>query len=93
MGGGYLYWGNAGAFTTGTTIGRADLDGSHVDQHFLSGLLGPCSVAVAGAYFYWTNDRDVPPTEIGRAMLDGSGVNNYFINTADTAGCGVAISP
>jgi hypothetical protein len=64
-----------------------------VEQHFISGLLGPCSVAVDGTFIYWTNDGDVPPTEIGRAMLDGSGVNNYFINTADTAGCGVAISP
>jgi hypothetical protein len=40
--GAHLYWANAGD----GTIGRANLDGTGVNQSFIGGATGPCGVAV-----------------------------------------------
>jgi hypothetical protein len=42
----YIFWAQFGAYGTGTTVGRANLDGTGVRPSFISGLLGPCFVAV-----------------------------------------------
>jgi hypothetical protein len=65
----YIYW------STPTGIGRANLDGSGVNQTFISGIQ-PFWVAVDGAHIFWT-DHDAGT--IGRANLDGTGVNPQFI--------------
>jgi virginiamycin B lyase len=76
----HIYWANHG---TGT-IGRADLDGSHVDQRFVNGASDPVGVAVDDQFVYWTSstfskeDNDFENT-IGRARLDGSDVNQRFV--------------
>ena len=48
--GAHLYWGNfygaANKTGRGTTIGRANLDGSGVNQSYVQGASGPCGVAV-----------------------------------------------
>ena len=73
----FVYW------TTGSsgTIGRANLDGTGVNQSFITGVgTSPDGVAVDGAHVYWTNfDTDA----IGRANLDGTGVNQSFIAGAN----------
>ena len=41
----YLYWGNVGSNITGKTIGRAKLDGTGVNENFISGADGACGFA------------------------------------------------
>ena len=81
---GHIYWANA----SGNTIGRADLDGTDVDQSFISGASGPSDVLVDGQYIYWCNatvctEDCACDCSIGRAHLDGTDVNEHFI-PADT---------
>ena len=73
--GGHIYWANTGG-GFGTTIGRASLDGSAVDQDFISGLRAPWGVALSPTHVFWGQ----PDTDsIGRAYLDGTGGNPGFI--------------
>jgi virginiamycin B lyase len=83
----HIYWTNA-AEGDGTTIGRANLDGSGLNQHFISGADDPCGIAVDGSHVYWVN-RDL--NAIGRANLDGSGVDQTFVTTGLVEPCGVAV--
>ncbi len=68
------------------TIGRANLDGTGVDQSFIttSGVNPPNDVAVDPTHIYWTihsiYDSFPYPGTIGRANLDGSGVDQSFIS-------------
>ena len=79
----HVYWTN----NADTTIGRANLDGTAVNQSLISGGFNPCGVAVDGAHVYWGN---IGAGTIGRANLDGSGANQSFIG--DQVGpCGVAV--
>ena len=79
--GDYLYWTNDGT----NTIGRASLNGSNVNQSFITGALSPLGVAADGNNIYWANS-DL--NTIGRATLDDSGqligVDQSFI-TGDIA--------
>jgi hypothetical protein len=73
----YIYWSNSGE----DTFGRANLDGTAVDQRCLTARgvpLGnvPEGLAVDSKHVYWTN---YPANTVGRANLDGSGVNERFI--------------
>ena len=77
----HLYWAN---FTSeggknGTTIGRANLDGSGVNQNFIAGASEPYGVAVDGQHVYWTNRGS---ETVGRANLDGSGADQNLIGGA-----------
>lgn len=97
--GGHIYWTNrgdgfSGPAGDGLSIGRASVDGSDVEQNFISvprddtvdrqGLGG---IAVAGGYVYWAdNGWDANPREyyfvgsaIGRARLDGSDVDGSLV--------------
>jgi hypothetical protein len=79
-----VYWSN----TTDTsvvpvvpgTIGRANLDGTGVNQAFIGGAQAR-GVASDGAHLYWTNGAN---RSIGRANLDGTGVNQNFITGVDS---------
>jgi hypothetical protein len=90
----YVYWANAASTETGgARIGRANLDGTGVNQSFVTGagvLFGPEGVAVDAAHVYWT---DFARGTIGRANLDGTGVDQSFITGAGTELClgGVAV--
>jgi len=70
--GAYVYW-------TGSTIGRANLDGSEVDQSFITGANGQWGVEVDAGHIYWANAFT---DTIGRANLDGSEVDQSFITGA-----------
>ena len=58
-------------------IGRANVDGTGVDENFITGLDYPESgpMAVGGSHLYWANQRGA----IGRANVDGTGVDQNFI--------------
>ena len=60
----FVYWAN----NLGTTIGRANLDGSNANQSFITGASSPVGVAVDDAHIYWVNGGT---DTIGRADLDG----------------------
>jgi virginiamycin B lyase len=86
----YLYWANGG----GPTVGRAWLDGSHVNNSFINdgeSQEALCGVAIAGKYIYWGVVAGSPPNPIGRAKLDGTGVDHTFLTTDPNPACGVAV--
>ena len=68
----YLFFSNY----DGTNIGRADIDGTHVKQNFITGVYDPIGLASYGDYLYWSNPGPdgSPGTTIGRASLKGTGV-------------------
>jgi hypothetical protein len=69
-----LYWANS---YPAYTIGRARLDGSALDQSFISGgLKNPFGLAASDTHVYWTNRGT---RSIARANLDGSAVKIEFI--------------
>ena len=76
----YVYW-----TASSGTLGRANLDGSGVNQSFIGGVNGPGGVAVDGSHLYWAQAN-----EIRRANLDGSGAGQPFIGGASTP-IGVAV--
>jgi virginiamycin B lyase len=53
--GGHIYRTNwpTGAKQWAGTIGRANLDGTGVNQRFISTASGPCGVAVYKGHIYW----------------------------------------
>lgn len=81
----HVYWSDVPT----ATIGEANLDGSGVNQSFITGANTdlPYGVAIDGQHIYWSNSA---ANTIGRANLDGTGVNQTFIPGAD-APHGVAV--
>src|SRR3954463_8896360 len=73
----FVYWASGGQ----TTIGRAKLNGSAVNNAFITGLSNVGGVAVDSKYIYWTQGTGAT-SSIGRANLDGSGANPNFISHA-----------
>jgi virginiamycin B lyase len=72
-----VYWANVSA----NTIGEANLDGTGVNQSFITGANGPGDVVVYGQHLYWSNSGS---NTIGRAKLNGSDVDQDFITRADS---------
>jgi hypothetical protein len=68
----FVYW----ADTQNSTIGRANNDGTGVDDAFAHTGALPFAVAVDASHVYWVNQNG---GTIGRANLDGTGVDNSFI--------------
>jgi virginiamycin B lyase len=79
----YIYWAS-----DNNTIGRVNLNGTGVNQPFITGASGPVGVAVNSKYVYWANNAT---GTIGRANLNGTGVNQRFLITHSHLG-GVAIA-
>ena len=72
----HVYWVNNDA----GTIGRARIDGSHVDQAFIERVgLGAFDLTVGGGRIYWLYCCE-DPDAIGSARLDGSQADNRFIS-------------
>ena len=78
--GAFVYW------SQGSTIGRANLNGSSVLVPWLTPQPGAsCDVAVDSNYVYW-----IANGWIGRANLNGSNPDPYFISTPNNS-CGIAV--
>lgn len=86
----YVYWtdNGPGLDSNGSTIGRADNDGSGVTHSLLTGAGAPGGIAVDSTYIYWADTQQL---SIGRANLDGSGADETFIPNA--TGVGASTSP
>ena len=80
----YIYWADA----QNQTIGRAENDGSGVNDAFIHTGELPFMVAVDSAHIYWVNQNS---NSIGRANIDGSAPNNSFI-TGVTHPDGIAVN-
>lgn len=85
----FVYWSNEG----GSTIGRAKLNGTGVNDSFISGLDNVRGVAVDSKYIYWAQGT-AATSAIGRANLDGTGVNQALITNASgvTTPNGIAVN-
>lgn len=77
----FIYWPNLGPFATGSTIGRANLEGGEIDQSFTSGVPAPISVAVDKSSIYWSNvdSQHCTGSTIGRAELSGIDPDESFL--------------
>jgi hypothetical protein len=99
----HVYWA-AGCFSdpsappcTSGGIGRANLDGTGVDQSLIGGF-NPKGVAVDAEHVYWTwseceagcstAELQTAAGGIGRANLDGTGVDPSFIGGIQPTGVG-----
>jgi virginiamycin B lyase len=80
----HVYWVEYAA----GTIGRADLDGTNVDESFITGADAPQAIAVDSGHVYWTNSLT---GSIGRADLDGQNVNQSFVVTPVESVVGLAV--
>src|ERR1700683_725877 len=75
----YIYW--TGPESSGiSSIARANLDGTGVNQTFINGVNSAQGMAFDGQCIYWANYSS---NSIGRANLNGTGVNENFITGAD----------
>jgi virginiamycin B lyase len=72
---GFIYWSN---IDTGR-VGRANVDGTSVNQSFISGAHSIAGVAVDSKHVYWANSAT---GTIGRANLNGTDVDQSFISGA-----------
>jgi len=79
----FVYWADRG----NSSIGRANNDGTAVNDNFITGASEPYDVAVDSDHIYWAN---VAGNSIGRANIDGTGVEENFIHTIEPNG--VALS-
>ena len=78
----FVYWTNRNG-GAGTTLGRANLDGTGADETFIGGATGPVGIAVDAAHIYWANAFGAHST-IGRANLNGTEASQSFISGAPT---------
>jgi virginiamycin B lyase len=69
---GFILWGSP---NTGR-IARANIDGTGVNQSFITGASTPAGVALDNRYVYWSNNGS---GTIGRATIKGTGINQTFI--------------
>ena len=69
----HIYW----ATGFNGTIGRANIDGTGLEESFVGGLMSTTDVLVAGGFLYWTEASQ--ERGIGRVGLDGSNPELNFI--------------
>jgi virginiamycin B lyase len=79
----HVYWGGFGE-----SIGRAGLDGSHLEPSFITGIERPCGIAVLGSRIYWT--RNIPPGAVQGTDLEGSHAVDMIVGQTGGDPCGIA---
>jgi len=88
---GHIYWANISS----NSIGEANLDGTGVNQSFITGANGPSDIVVFGQHLYWANatggctESGSCNGSIGEANLDGTGLNENFIPTNTAYGLAI----
>lgn len=82
---GYLYWGQ------GEDIGRANLEGGEVNEHFITGTGRAEAIAIAAGHIYWVSQPLTVNASIGRANLDGSEANANWLPTGQRELGGLAV--
>lgn len=82
----FVYWTND---APGNSIGRAKINGTGLNDSFITGLNRPIGVAVDSRYIYWA---DWNANQIGRANLDGTGKKYDFITGVHPEGIAVTAS-
>jgi len=92
---GHVYWTDIGSLGNPAYIGRAGLDGSNPERHFVTipGSSFPCGLAVNSANLFWSEPGFLGPngTRIGRANTNtGTGADPSFIGDA-SGPCGIAV--
>jgi streptogramin lyase len=91
---GHVYWSDIGSLGTPAYIGRAGLDGTNPERHFVTipGTSYPCGVAVNSANIFWSEPGIFGGgTRIGRANTNtGTGADPSFIGDARSP-CGIAV--
>jgi hypothetical protein len=80
--GNFVYWSNS----DGNSLGRAKINGTGLNNSFVTGVTSPWGIAVDSKYIYWEQ-----PGSIGRANLDGSAPNPNFVTGATGVG-GLAVT-
>src|ERR1700734_3910970 len=67
----YIYWGSNGANHAhdGTTLNRADLDGTGINRSFVTDASGPIAMDIESGKLYWLN---FGTDTIGSVDLNGS---------------------
>jgi Low-density lipoprotein receptor repeat class B len=73
--GNFVYWSEG---SPNSSIGRAKINGSGLNNAFITGLNDPHGIAVDSKYIYWSQGGSSTGS-IGRANLDGTGANPNFI--------------
>jgi hypothetical protein len=87
-----LYWAGFNS-ATGTTLGKAQLDGTSPNDLFVTGANGPCGVVSDSTHVYWANWTFGGTPHIGRADVDGTNVNQSFVTLPiGSTPCGVAVA-
>lgn len=79
-----IYWANRGD----DSIGRANRDGTGVDQGFITGADAPSGVAIDSTHLFWTHDN--ASGGVARANLNGTQIDQSFVPTAGPS-TGVAV--
>jgi hypothetical protein len=83
----HVYWAHSPGTASG--IGRANLDGSNVEEAWIPVPLGnPCGVAVNATHVYWGQGT----AAIGRADINGANIDQSFIGGLSSYACGGAIT-
>ena len=86
VGAGHIYWASGSGSGNGT-IGRASLNGTHIDKTFIDPQAYlPVGLAIEAGYIYWLR----APVVVGRAKLDGSEVDPALIPFCISGGCTAA---
>ena len=87
--GSFVYWTN----TASGTIGRANTDGTGINQSFITGLNTPSGLATDGTSLYWSNIVSITDgtSAIGKTALDGSGVPDKIFITGASRPIGLAV--
>ncbi len=87
--GSFVYWTN----TASGNIGRANTDGTGVNQSFITGLNTPSGLATDGTSLYWSNivDLNDGTSAIGKTALDGTGTPNKVFITGASRPIGLAV--
>jgi virginiamycin B lyase len=86
----HLYFFAAGFGSTKGSIGRGNLNGTHVKRGLVKKISpGGCGLAVSRSHIFWSNNFT---GTIGRATLNGTDVDQNFIKNVESSNaCGVAV--